>query len=421
MLPNLRWTCTGSRVDTRSTDNRCFELTELAGRARRFLLLAGHPEDDRRPEEEDGSRHCGRWQSDCAETRELAEVGRAFLEASVVAVSDASAATAGRHARGHCGEASLLPAEAAAACARVRELIFLRPISRVFREFVGGLLYLVIARSPREEDMHTWTDRFRLIELLHAVCSAGCVPATGDRKPCPECSCRHIAIQEALSLVRYIRELGAPRETPSGAGGAAKGCRLAPLLEDGLWHLLGAIQDLAAALHPPCYAAVHIGEAGDGAVASGMAAASWLAWRDLYLEVAAPWRGPPTLEAGRPQPPRPPPEEEEDEGASATSAAALISAPLVSHALLRLLLPTATSGGARRGVGVVGQLDRKANALAAASAPSTAPVRVPREVLVSPTSGGPATTAGAAARRYDGFAAFPPALTLPSPDVSLGV
>ena len=84
---------------------------------------------------------CG--QEDESAASELAKVVEAFLPAAAEA----------------CGNDGALPTPVGVALSRMREVLHLRPVARAAREFIGGLLYLALTRTPCEEDVLTWSTR----------------------------------------------------------------------------------------------------------------------------------------------------------------------------------------------------------------------------------------------------------------------
>ena len=100
----------------------------------RDILLCGHADD--------------------SAASELVQVVEAFLPAAAEA----------------CDNDGTLPTPVAVALSRMRELLHFRTVARAVREFMGGLLYLALTRTPCEEDVLTWSTRCKLLTFLHAMC-----------------------------------------------------------------------------------------------------------------------------------------------------------------------------------------------------------------------------------------------------------
>jgi len=207
---------------------------------------------------------CG--QEDESAASELAKVVEAFLPAAAEA----------------CGNDGALPTPVGVALSRMREVLHLRPVARAAREFIGGLLYLALTRTPCEEDVLTWSTRCKLLTFLHAMCDVQAGPlARGEssrgERACASCACRHIVIQEILSLVRYLQRFGCyPKGsmTESRSPDSVQGQRhLTPFVEDGVVAILGALRQQLKALHPTCCKiAQQLGDA-------------HLSWKSLLVEI----------------------------------------------------------------------------------------------------------------------------------------
>eukprot|EP00927_Polykrikos_kofoidii_P021537 TRINITY_DN20343_c0_g1_i1.p1 TRINITY_DN20343_c0_g1~~TRINITY_DN20343_c0_g1_i1.p1 ORF type:complete len:373 (-),score=57.28 TRINITY_DN20343_c0_g1_i1:128-1246(-) len=227
---------------------------------------------------------------------QLVSTSRSFLDAAASLYCRTHMVppwTCGRNGRSE-GVSESLP-EAMNGCEELRRLLRLRPVVRVVREFVGGLLYVVVTSQPLEEDVHSWSRRAQLVEFLHVLCGIkepGVDPEIWhsragkgrDSFPCPECACRHVAIQEALSLVRYLHDfVGGSGEFAGCAhastteGGESRHGVLPLHMADGLGVLVEASSDLVSALHPRCSGVVVRGASGS--------AAQDLCWRTVHADV----------------------------------------------------------------------------------------------------------------------------------------
>lgn len=188
---------------------------------------------------------------DVAGVTSLVDCARACLKAAAAAAEESQSADG----RGTGKE------EVAECCMLVRSLLHVRAVRRVLREFLGSLLYLVLSSAPQLQDAHTWSARHRLVTFLHQLCGgkATMVNIWRHRHCCPECVARHVACQEALSLVRFFRDHKGKAE-------------ISYLLEDGFYLLLQVISDLVSSLHPLCFAS----SGGSGP----------LGWSDLHRDLA---------------------------------------------------------------------------------------------------------------------------------------
>eukprot|EP00929_Paragymnodinium_shiwhaense_P086587 TRINITY_DN4708_c1_g1_i1.p1 TRINITY_DN4708_c1_g1~~TRINITY_DN4708_c1_g1_i1.p1 ORF type:complete len:347 (-),score=63.78 TRINITY_DN4708_c1_g1_i1:178-1218(-) len=184
--------------------------------------------------------------------KELLGTVRGFLDAVISLSCGPAAAAASKMAD---SEATL--ADVSAGLADVRQLLHLATVANALREFIGGLLYLVLTTEPLEQDLHTWLARSQYLGLLRRLCddTPGGMGVVEERcaaavargcclRPCPECSVRHMAVQEAFSLVRYFR----------GHCEKAAGGDVAVHLQDGLLMILEAIYVAMSSLHSCCAA-----------------------------------------------------------------------------------------------------------------------------------------------------------------------
>lgn len=268
--PDLRWAAAATLVAEESAARGAAAAlaaltAQLATRSRQ-ALSAGSPA---------GSAEAS------AEQAELAGSTRAAVEAAAAACG-----AVGDGHGGAFGPPTVVALEVAAACRAARRLLLpCRQVARTLREFVGGLLYLALTGEPREEAVGTWAAHLRLAAFLSALCGvsesgsdSGGGPVAGDSgghasgqgpPPCPECACRNLVIQEALSLLRYVFRFARKADSAS--------TNLSLHFEDGVCQLLATLRGLIATLHPACHAAIH------GATADSLLGS--LAWRVLHREL----------------------------------------------------------------------------------------------------------------------------------------
>lgn len=158
-----------------------------------------------------------------------------------------------------------------AACQAVKRLLPMSRLAcRALREFIAALLYLVLA-SPEGPEF-----RASLVRFMGLLCGSASVESlkslnwlaestlTPSGTLCPECACKNVAIQEALSLLRYFQQ---HLKTSRGCAGSH--------VEEGLVQLLLVTKSLVQGLHLPCYKAALT--AGGGL---------WN-WRELHVALVA--------------------------------------------------------------------------------------------------------------------------------------
>lgn len=171
--------------------------------------------------------------------------------------------------------------EVQAACIKVQGLLHLDPIVHSVREFVSRLLYLGVTTVPKELDAQTWGARDRLSRFLYLLCGRVTIASDASAsetvaRSCSKCSCCQIALQEGLSLLRYIHQHISSSTKDSESDGQLSG-NMPLSLGDGLGWLLEVLRELVSALHVPCFEAVH---AGRSSLMSGS-----LEWKSLHDEL----------------------------------------------------------------------------------------------------------------------------------------
>jgi len=150
-------------------------------------------------------------------------------------------------------------------------LLHLEPVSRSFRDFVGRLLNEVLVCVPMEHDLHSWRLRPRISRFLESLFSHSSrlqtapvtavikeAPGEEDSRPCANCQCRQIILQEVLAVAQKF--LKSVRATYSCDAKWADAVNHQPELyhmEDGFAHLLELLKKALEGLHRVCYLAVH--------------------------------------------------------------------------------------------------------------------------------------------------------------------
>ena len=96
----------------------------------------------------------------------------------------------------------------------VRDKLDIRDVVVVVRDFMGSLLYVAVAAERQlSHSQQGGNAKRQLSELLCELCGLYEQPAhlsgathsrVGLAEPCKCCTCCHIAIQEALSLLRFV-------------------------------------------------------------------------------------------------------------------------------------------------------------------------------------------------------------------------
>ena len=150
------------------------------------------------------------------------------------------------------------------ACLALRKKIGLKEVRYAVREYLSSLLYVALmSEGPKEA-------RQQLAEVLREICGAR--GSHESSTACQGCQCKHMAIQEALSLFRvvhskrlerlpsHIEEGGKQMSTDSSnfmqfhAYSESYSCFLARTSHfSGLLWLLELLCELLDALHEPCF------------------------------------------------------------------------------------------------------------------------------------------------------------------------
>ncbi|CAE7209801.1 unnamed protein product [Symbiodinium sp. CCMP2456] len=141
----------------------------------------------------------------------------------------------------------------------VRDKLDIRDVVVVVRDFIGSLLYVAVAAEHQHSQSKqggTATAKRQLSELLCELCGfreqsthSGATHSRGGlAEPCKCCTCCHIAIQEALSLLRFVHYF----MTTSCADESSER-HLPRHMEDGVLELLHLVTTLSSALHEDCF------------------------------------------------------------------------------------------------------------------------------------------------------------------------
>ncbi|CAE7746525.1 unnamed protein product [Symbiodinium sp. CCMP2592] len=139
----------------------------------------------------------------------------------------------------------------------VRDKLDIRDVVVVVRDFVGSLLYVAVAAEPQlSHSQQGGNAKRQLSELLCELCGLYEQPAhfsrathsrAGLAEPCKCCTCCHIAIQEALSLLRFVHYF------MTACADESSERNLPRHMEDGVLELLHLVTTLSSALHEDCF------------------------------------------------------------------------------------------------------------------------------------------------------------------------
>lgn len=139
----------------------------------------------------------------------------------------------------------------------VRDKLDIRDVVVVVRDFIGSLLYVAVAAEHQQsQSKQSGNAKRQLSELLCELCglreqsahSGATHSRAGLAEPCKCCTCCHIAIQEALSLLRFVHYF----MTTSCADESSER-HLPRHMEDGVLELLHLVTTLSSALHEDCF------------------------------------------------------------------------------------------------------------------------------------------------------------------------
>ena len=114
----------------------------------------------------------------------------------------------------------------APACRAVRDKLGIRDVLRVVQDFVGSLLYVVIAAEAKNSHGKDVNAKDQLTDFLYQLCglheqsessSSSTRVCAALVEPCKSCACCHIALREALNILRFVHHFTSTESAASSS------------------------------------------------------------------------------------------------------------------------------------------------------------------------------------------------------------